>query len=119
MIISRCAERSLRRHGPVLPACLRKQFLYTWGTARPTIRVAPVARGRRTTSTESGDNESGHIQTQKNEGILFFDSEPSFDVLPQHVVLIHCRCVPAAATVADPYPLPQPRQVPSRLLQQD
>ncbi|OCT52384.1 Mitochondrial escape protein 2 [Cladophialophora carrionii] len=74
MILSRTAGRSLGRPGPLLTTFPRKQLLYTGRNARPTIRASAVAPSRRTTSTESGDNESGHILTQKNQGIFFFDN---------------------------------------------
>jgi hypothetical protein len=77
MILAGNAGRSFGRPGPLPTAFPRKQLLYTGKTARPTIRAPAVATGRRRTSTESGDNESGHILTQKNEGIFFFDSKPS------------------------------------------
>ncbi|KIW68388.1 hypothetical protein PV04_04339 [Phialophora macrospora] len=74
MILSGNAGRSFGRPGPFLTAFPRRQLLYTGRTARPSIRAPAVATGRRTTSTESGDNESGHILTRKNEGIFFFDN---------------------------------------------
>ena len=40
---------------------------------RPTLRsTAPV--GRRTAASETGEDDSGHIKTKRNEGILFFDN---------------------------------------------
>lgn len=36
-----------------------------------------TVRGGRYKSTVAGDNDSGHIEAKKNEGILFIDSEYS------------------------------------------
>ncbi|KAJ9617199.1 mitochondrial escape protein 2 [Cladophialophora chaetospira] len=77
MILPSSAGRVVGRPSPYLPAFSRKQLFYTARAARPTLSAPTLAKGRRattTTSTESGDNESGHIQTQKNEGIFFFDN---------------------------------------------
>ncbi|OAP65730.1 hypothetical protein AYL99_01702 [Fonsecaea erecta] len=74
MILSRTAQSSFGRPTGLRTNLSRRKHLYTWKSPASTIRRAALPSGKRWTSTEAGDNESGHILTQKNEGILFFDN---------------------------------------------
>ncbi|EXJ70091.1 uncharacterized protein A1O5_07164 [Cladophialophora psammophila CBS 110553] len=74
MILSRSVRSSFGRPTSALTRFSRRQQLYTWKATSPTARLAAAPAGKRWTSTEAGDNESGHILTQKNEGIFFFDN---------------------------------------------
>ncbi|KAH0840472.1 Mitochondrial escape protein 2 [Fonsecaea pedrosoi] len=75
MILSSTARKSFGRPTGLLAELSRKSQLYAWKNPSSTPRVSVTPSRKRWTSTEAGDNESGHILTQKNEGILFFDSE--------------------------------------------
>ncbi|KIX94117.1 uncharacterized protein Z520_10143 [Fonsecaea multimorphosa CBS 102226] len=74
MILSRTARSSFGRPTGLLSNLSRQTQRYTWKSPRSTPSFSLVPSGKRWTSTEAGDNESGHILTQKNEGILFFDN---------------------------------------------
>lgn len=75
MILSRTAPGSFARPIHTLLPQSRKRLLYTANGVRPRLIKPAVPAGRRQESSEVGDNESGHIETRPNEGILFFDSE--------------------------------------------
>ena len=54
---------------------LQRQSLYLKSDHRPRLVAAPFASTtRRPSSSDSGDDETGHINTAPNEGILFFDN---------------------------------------------
>lgn len=57
-------------------------------------------------TSEAGDNETGHIDTKQNEGILFFDSEylQAYE-RNRASALTGSRCVSSEASMAEPDPL--------------
>ncbi|OQU95847.1 hypothetical protein CLAIMM_02012 [Cladophialophora immunda] len=82
MILSRSLRSSFGRQRSPLAASFQKQLIYTGEVTRPRL-VTPTLSdglGRRRASSEAGDDETGHIQTAKNEGIFFFDN-----VFPQKI----------------------------------
>jgi hypothetical protein len=53
---------------------LRQQTLPLLNSHRTTLARASAIQGRRTAASETGEDDSGHIKTKQNEGILFFDN---------------------------------------------
>ncbi|OQV06537.1 RNA recognition motif aka RRM, RBD, or RNP domain-containing protein [Cladophialophora immunda] len=74
MIPLRIARSCCGRPTGLLTNHWRQKQASTFKIPSSTTRLSVVPSGKRWTSTEAGDNESGHILTQKNEGILFFDN---------------------------------------------
>ncbi|KAL6243560.1 mitochondrial escape protein 2 [Rhinocladiella similis] len=74
MLISRTARCYLGR--PASPAAtqFRQYHFHNAGSSRPRPTRTVVPSGKRKESSEVGDNDSGHIETKPNEGILFFDN---------------------------------------------
>ena len=55
-------------------SCQRKQYFYTANGFRPRPVQTSLASSRRKASFEAGEDDTGHISTGRNEGMLFFDS---------------------------------------------
>jgi RNA12 protein/RNA recognition motif. (a.k.a. RRM, RBD, or RNP domain) len=53
---------------------LRQRSLTLVTAHRPALRRTTLALGRRGAASETGEDDSGHIKTKQNEGILFFDN---------------------------------------------
>ncbi|EXJ91794.1 hypothetical protein A1O3_00344 [Capronia epimyces CBS 606.96] len=70
------ARGPLGGYRPQLAVQFRKQCFYTAHRLRPRPVTPILSTCRRavTTTTEAGDDDTGHIETKKNEGILFFDN---------------------------------------------
>jgi len=67
--------RGLLRHGALNSQTrLSKQYFYTANDFRTRPTIAVKVSGRRHASNETGENDSGHITTTREEGIFFFDS---------------------------------------------
>jgi hypothetical protein len=117
MMLSRYSPRAAGRQY----ACLQRLTISGQTQIRPArARLeSPTFTGRRyesATSTESGDNETGHILKQQNEGIFFFDSEKS--VGRGRYWLKTSRRLPSEATMAQSNTLPQPGPATGQVTQQ-
>ncbi|KAK5319483.1 mitochondrial escape protein 2 [Exophiala xenobiotica] len=73
MLISKNVRSCVARPSSPLATNLRKQNFYTGNGFRPRSARPTIPSGRRRESSEVGDNDTGHIETRPNEGILFFD----------------------------------------------
>ncbi|KAK5270106.1 mitochondrial escape protein 2 [Exophiala xenobiotica] len=73
MLISKNVRSCVARPSSLLATNLRKQNFYTGNGFRPRSARPTIPSGRRRESSEVGDNDTGHIETRPNEGILFFD----------------------------------------------
>ncbi|KAL2424282.1 Mitochondrial escape protein 2 [Exophiala dermatitidis] len=74
MVLLKSTRSPIGAFGPRLSVQFRKQYFYTANGFRPRPIAPSVSAGRRTVTSEAGDNETGHIDTKQNEGILFFDN---------------------------------------------
>jgi len=74
MLVSRSARSCLARPSSPLVTNLRKQHFYITNGLRPRTARPAIPSDKRRESSEVGDNDTGHIETRPNEGILFFDS---------------------------------------------
>nr|KAK5450204.1 mitochondrial escape protein 2 [Exophiala xenobiotica] len=73
MLISKNVRSCVARPSSLLATNLRKRNFYTGNGFRPRSARPTIPSGRRRESSEVGDNDTGHIETRPNEGILFFD----------------------------------------------
>ncbi|KAK5211410.1 mitochondrial escape protein 2 [Exophiala xenobiotica] len=73
MLISKNVRSCVARPSSLPATNLRKQNFYTGNGFRPRSARPTIPSGRRRESSEVGDNDTGHIETRPNEGILFFD----------------------------------------------
>ncbi|KAJ9661653.1 mitochondrial escape protein 2 [Neophaeococcomyces mojaviensis] len=69
------SNTGLLRRPPRPLTAFQRQCLHSFRNPRPRPAVLTASnRGRRHTSSDSGEDETGHINTASNEGILFFDN---------------------------------------------
>jgi len=77
---------------------VRKQYYYAANGIRPRLSSITIPAGRRKASAEAGEDDSGHIKTQQNEGIFFFDS--TLHGSPHGHTLMEGRCISTQAPMA-------------------
>lgn len=64
-----------QRQQPQYLLSLQRQCIHTIGHQRPRLPIVPLANiNRRPSSSDTGEDETGHINTAPNEGIFFLDN---------------------------------------------